>query len=159
MTAWILVSDASRANLYSAELREDDWSLVEAFDHPEGREFSREIEGTSPPGRGQQGNSQGQSQGGRRTALEPRTTPKEAELHRFAHRLSEYLEKAIAKRSFDYLVLVAPPHFLGTLKGSLGQQATKHLRATVDRDLSTLGAADVRQRLVDSVFPLNPASS
>ena len=157
MTAWILVSDASRANLYSAELREDDWSLVEAFDHPEGRELSHESEGESPPGRAQQDSSRGQ--GGRRTALEPRTTPKEAELHRFAHRLSDYLEKAIAKRSFDYLVLVAPPHFLGTLKGTLGQQATKHVRTTVDKDLSMLGAADLRQRLVDSVFPLNPASS
>jgi protein required for attachment to host cells len=157
MTAWILVSDASRANLYSAELREDDWSLVEAFDHPEGRRKSSEFQGESPPGRGQQDSAPGQ--GGRRTALEPRTTPKEAEIHRFAHRLSDYLEKAVANRSFDYLVLVAPPHFLGTLKGSLGQQAAKHLRATVDKDLCTLSAADLRQRLVDSVFPENPASS
>ncbi len=157
MTAWILVSDASRANLYSAELREDDWSLVEAFEHPEGRKMSREIEGTSPPGREQQSGPQGQS--GRRTSLEPQTTPKEAELHRFAHRLTDFLEKAVAKRSFDYLVLVAPPHFLGTLKGSLGQQAAKHLRATVDKDLSTLGAPELRQRLVDSVFPQKSTSS
>ena len=149
MTVWILVSDASRANLYSAELREDPWSLVEAFEHPEGREMSREIEGTSPPGRGQQGDAQG----GRRTALQPRTTPKEAEFERFAHRLSEYLEKAIAKRSFDNLVLVAPPHFLGMLKGSLGPQSAKHLRATVDKELSTLDASELRQRLADTVFP------
>lgn len=154
MTAWILVSDASRANLYSAELREDDWSLVKAFEHPEGREMSREIEATSPPGRGQQG----RAQGGRRTSLEPRTWPKEVEVQRFAQQLTAYLEEAIARRSFDYLVLVAPPHFLGTLKGALGRQAAKHVRATIDKDLSTLDATDLCQRLADTVFPRNPAS-
>jgi protein required for attachment to host cells len=153
MTAWILVSDASRANLYSAELREDDWSLVKAFEHPEGRETSREIEATSPPGRGQQG----KAQGGRRTSLEPRTWPKEAELQRFGQHLASYLEEAIAKRQFDYLVLVAPPHFLGTLKGALGRQAAKHVRATVDKDLSMLDGAELQQRLVETVFPLNPS--
>lgn len=154
MTAWILVSDASRANLYSAELREDDWSLVKAFEHPEGREMSREIEATSPPGRGQQG----KAQGGRRTALEPRTWPKEAEAQRFAQQLANYLEGSIASRQFDYLVLVAPPHFLGMLKGSLGRQAEKHVRAAVDKDLSTLDAAELRKRLVDTVFPPNAPS-
>jgi protein required for attachment to host cells len=154
MTVWILVSDASRAHLYSAELRDDEWSLVESFEHPEGRELSSEIEATSPPGRGQQGSAQG----GRRTALQPRTWPKEAELQRFAQRLSAHLEEAIARRQFDSLVLVAPPHFLGALKDSLGQQTAKHVRATIDKDLSTLGAIDLRQRLVDAVFPLKPTS-
>ena len=154
MTAWILVSDASRAKLFSAEVREDDWSLVKAFEHPEGREMSREIEATSPPGRGQQGGSQG----GRRTSLEPRTWPKEAEVQRFAQQLSGYLEEATTNRSFDYLVLVAPPHFLGKLKDALGRQAARHLRATIDKDLSMLDATDLRERLVDKVFPLKPAS-
>ncbi len=155
MTAWILVSDAGGASLYSAELREDAWSLVQDFDHPEGRELSREIEDTSPPGRGQQGGAQG----GRRTSLEPRTWPKEAELQRFAQQLGDFLEEAIAKRSFDYLVLVAPPHFLGTLKASLGRQAAKHLRGTIDKDLRSLKPSELRQRIVDAVFPTSPAAS
>jgi protein required for attachment to host cells len=149
MTAWILVSDASRAKLYSTELREDDWSLVKEFEHPEGRELSREIADTSPPGRGQQG----QAQGGRRTSYEPRTWPKEAEAQRFAQQLSSYMEEAVAKRQFDYLTLVAPPHFLGVLKGSLGHQAAKLLRTTVDKDLSNLGARELRDRLVNTIFP------
>jgi protein required for attachment to host cells len=90
--------------------------------------------------------------------MQPRTSPKEAWAERFAQHLGKYLDAAIAKRQVDYLVLVAPPHFLGILKGSLGRQAAKHLRATVDKDLSTLDAAELRERLVDTVFPLNPAS-
>jgi protein required for attachment to host cells len=150
MTAWILVSDAGRAKLFSAELREDDWSLVKSFEHPEGRELSREINPTSPPGRAEQS----KAPGGPRTALDPRTWPKEAEAERFAQQLGSYLQDAIARRQFDYLVLVAPPHFLGTLKAALGRQAARHLRATVDKDLSTLDAAELRRRLVDAVFPL-----
>jgi len=154
MTSWILVSDASRAKLYSTELRADDWSHVKSFEHPEGQEMSREIEATSPPGRAQQG----QAQGGRRTALEPRTWPKEAEAERFAQQLATYLEEAIAKRQFDDLVLVAPPRFLGKLNGALGRQAAKHVRATVDKDLSILDAAELQQRLVETVFASNSAS-
>jgi protein required for attachment to host cells len=149
MTVWTVVADSARARVLSAEVREDDWSLVEAFDHPEGREAAREIAPTSPPGRMQQGTTAG----GRHTAFEPRTWPKEAEAERFAQRLADHLEDAVARRQFDYLVLVAPPHFLGTLKGALGPQAAKHLRATVNKDLSTLEPRQLRERLVDEVFP------
>ena len=154
MTTWILVSDASRGKLFSAELREDDWSLVKEFEHPEGRERSSEIKPSSPPGR----THQSKVAGTQRTALDPHTSPKEVETERFAQQLADFLEKAIAKREFDYLVLVAPPHFLGTLHGTLGRQAAKHLRTTVNKDLSMFQAADLRKRLVDTVFPLKPTS-
>jgi protein required for attachment to host cells len=149
MTLWIVVSDASRARVFSSEVRDDDWSLVKEFEHPEGRELSSEISPSGPPGRMQQDSASG----GRRTAMQPRTTPKEAEVERFAKHVGKYLNAAIAKSQVDYLVLVAPPHFLGVLKSALGRQAAKHLRATLDKDLSTLKAADLRERLVDMVFP------
>lgn len=155
MTAWILVGDMSGARLFSAELRDDDWSLVERFEHPEGRQRSREIEATSPPGRAQQS----KAHGARHTALEPRTWPKEAEGERFAQRLCTFLEEAIAQRRYDCLVLVAPPHFLGLLKASLGRQATGHVRAAVDKDLSALDVAELRRRLLGEVFPLEAGSS
>lgn len=148
MTAWILVSDSSRAKLFSTELREHNWALVQQFEHPEGRETSKELDPTAP---GRMLKSKGP--GGRHTSLERHTSPKEAEDKRFASRLAEYLDKAIAKNQYDYLVLVAPPHFLGLLNHSLGEQAKKHLRTTVDKDLSMLEAAELRERLVDTVFP------
>ena len=153
MTAWILVSDLSQARLFTAELREDAWDLLQEFDHPEGREFSREIRPGSPPGRMQQSRGNGQ-----RSAMEPHTTPKEAEAERFARQLSDFLENAQARRQFDYLVLVAPPHFLGLLHGTLGRQTAKHVRAMVDKDYIHLNAAELRKRLVDQVFPLTPAA-
>jgi protein required for attachment to host cells len=148
MTAWILVSDASRSKLLTTELPEHPWTLVEAFEHPEGREASREIRPSSPPGR----MLQSMAKGGRRSAMEPRTTPKEAEVERFAHELCQYLENAASRRQFDVLVLVAPPHFLGILQGALGRQSGKCLRASVNKDLSMFDAAELRKRLGDVVF-------
>jgi protein required for attachment to host cells len=154
MTVWILVSDTSRAKLLSAELREDDWSLVKDFEHPEGRELSKDIV-SSPPGR----SHQSKVAGTQRTAMEPHTPAKEVEADRFAQLLANYLEQATAQRQFDYLVLVAPPHFLGKLHGTLGKQAAKHLRSTVDKDLAMLDAAELRRRLLDVVFPIKAESS
>ena len=150
MTAWILVGDTGHAQLFSAELREDAWTLVEKFENPAGCERSREISDDGPPGRAKQSAAPGAPH----AALEPRTSPKEAEAERFAQQLSTFFEEAIAKRRYDSLVLVAPPHFLGQLKKSLGRQAAKHLRATVDKDLSALDGVAARERLVDEVFPL-----
>lgn len=149
MTAWILVADVGRAKLFSVELPEHPWSLVKAFEHPEGREMSREIRPSSPPGRMQMS----KAKGGRRSSMEPHTWPKEAEAERFAQQLGNYLEAATAKREFDSLFVVAPPHFLGLLHGTLGRQTAKQVRATVDKDLSMLDVAELRARLVDVVFP------
>ena len=34
VATWILVSDTSRAKLFSADKREDDWTLLKVFEHP-----------------------------------------------------------------------------------------------------------------------------
>jgi protein required for attachment to host cells len=126
MTTWILVSDASRAKLFSTELREHDWKLVEEFDHPEGRETSSEIRPTSPPGKSKQSSAPG----AHHTAFQPRTTPKEAEAERFAHLLGKHLDHAVQRAAFDHLVLVAPPHMLGVLREkALHQSGAKPLGA------------------------------
>jgi protein required for attachment to host cells len=148
VTTWILVSDTSRAKLFSAEKREGDWALVKDFEHPEGREFSKEIRPSGPPGRMQKSKGAGS-----RSSMEPHTWPKEAEAERFAEHLAQYLDEALGKRAFEALVLVAPPHFLGMLHGTLGKQTGKHLKATVDKDLVMLESADIRERLLDVAFP------
>jgi protein required for attachment to host cells len=134
--------------LFSAEKREDDWSMVKSFEHPEGRELSSEIRPSSPPGRMQKSKGSGA-----RSAVEPHTWPKEADAERFAKLLASYLDEAVAKGEIASLVLVAPPHFLGVLHGTLARQSVKHLQATVHKDLVMFDAAEIRQRLIDDVFP------
>ena len=146
MTTWILISNSSHAVLFTSDKREHDWTLVKSFEHREGRELSSEIRPTSPPGRMQ-------TDSGRHSAAEPHTTPKDAEAEHFATLLANYLDQATAKGQLESLILVAPPHFLGLLHSTLGQQTTKHLKATVHKDLALLDAAELRKRLIDQVYP------
>jgi protein required for attachment to host cells len=155
MTTWILVGDASRIRIFATAIRDDAWSLVKEFEHLEGRQLSSELQPSSPPGRVQQG----KAAGARHTALEPATSPKEAEAERFAHQLSEFLEEATASRSFDHLVLVAPPHFLGVLHAKLGRQTARLLQATLNKDLVRLQPAELRERLLDQVYPRQPTAN
>ena len=97
MATWILVSDTSRAKLFSAGKREDDWTLLKDFEHPEGRELSKDISPSAPPGRMQQS----KGLGARRTSMEPHTWPKEALAERFAELLAHYLEEALGRNAFD----------------------------------------------------------
>ncbi len=154
MTTAILVSDSSRARLFSTNKRHDAWSLAKEFEHPEGRQTSSEISPSSPPGRSQQSTARG----ARHTAFEPQTTPKEAEVERFAQHLADYLKKAVDRGEFEGLVLVAPPHLLGILRDTLDPHTARHVRATINKDLNMFPAAELRERLLDTVFPLNPAA-
>jgi len=48
---------------------------------------------------------------------------------------------------FSRWVLVAPPHLLGALKKSLTPELTKHLMATVDKDLSHVPSPELPETL------------
>ncbi len=54
---------------------------------------------------------------------------------RFVRELGDYLEKARHKGQFDNLVLIAPPHFLGTLRKHLTKGCLALIAQTVDKDL------------------------
>ncbi|MGD9722938.1 MAG: host attachment protein [Pirellulales bacterium] len=147
MTTWILVGDASRAKLFTVELPEQPWSLVEEFENASAHVTSKELSPTAPGKTKMSGSTRS-----RHTALEPRTTPKEAELERFVQRLVDHLQLAAARREFDRLVLVAPPHFLGLVHAKLDKQTARQLAATIDKDLVMLADREIRERLSDEVF-------
>lgn len=147
MTTWILIADTSRAKLLSAELPEEAWTPVETFENTSAHLTSKELSPT-PPGKMKQSGATKS----RHTALEPRTTPKEAELERFVHRLVNYLEDAMARRAYDRLALVAPPRLLGMLRKALGKQIASRMQAAIDKDLVALDNDEIRERLSAEVF-------
>ncbi len=149
MSTWILIADASQARIFASGLREAPWTLVKELDNPQGRLASHEIHPSSPPGRMQES----KDLGARRSSMEPHTTPKEAAGERFAHELAELIEAARNHVQFERLVLVAPPHFLGVLRGLLSGPSAARVTAAVDKDLVAFSAAEVRERLLDVAFP------
>lgn len=149
MVTWILVTDTASGRLFSTELPEDMWTLVQAFQHPESREPARDSRTTAPYGR----THQGAGHGGVQSAFEPHTSPLEIEHGHFAAELGKFLEKARVENKFDELVLVAAPHFLGQLKNALPAQTLKRLKTTIDKDLNQLKPAEIRERVVELIFP------
>ena len=146
MAIWILVSDASRATLYSTEKQGDDWVVVGMYQHPESRLKNSELSPTAP---GHAAKSKG---GARHTTLEPDTSPKEAEAEHFAKQLATVLSEGTNAHQFDGLVLVAPAHFLGLMRQRLCSETEKHLRKIVSKDYTSIDAREVRKRLEAIVF-------
>lgn len=146
MSIWVLVCDASRAVLYTAEKRGDDWLPLGSYSHPESRLKNSQLTPTEP------GHSLKSKGGSRRTVLESSTTPKLAEKGRFAQELAEVLNTGASKQSFDGLVLVAPPQFAGLLDQHLSADAKRRVTATIHKDYTVADARELRQRLEDAVF-------
>lgn len=141
MNTWIVVCDASRARLFSANGSKGPWKLVHSLEHPESRLQDSEL---SDRERGRQQQSGG---AGGRPAMEPVTAPKEVEREAFAAELGRLLDHEYDVNSYTDLVLVAPPHFLGLLRKNLAAKLRKHVIGDLDKDFSMLPLHNLQPRI------------
>jgi protein required for attachment to host cells len=139
---WIVIADGMHARI----LRQDKRGapLAPAFDQelfePAVHGFSRNLR-RDAPGRA--------FDTGGRHAMEPRTDPKTHEKHLFARRVAEVINDAALRKSFDQLVLVAPPKTLGELRTQLRDNAKKLVIGEIDRDLVKTPAPELPEHLSD----------
>ena len=124
----IVVADSARARIFT--LSEAGGKLQEIADlsHPESRLHDTELSSDLP---GRTFDSHGQG----RHAMEQATDPKEREAHAFAVEIARYVERSQRDGSFDSLVLVAPPKFLGRLRPELSKAAREALIGELDKNL------------------------
>jgi protein required for attachment to host cells len=146
MSTWILVSDASRARLFSTNGEtKNGWKLIEELTHPESR-MHESVE-TGKEGRVHQPASRGHV-----LAVDPVSSQKEIERERFAQQLAQLLDHRYDQRSYKELVIVAPPAFLGSLRRNMPAKVTKHIVATVDKDY-TLDPVHRLQEHLEAYLP------
>lgn len=146
MPVWILVGDSSRAVIYSALNQGADWEEVDSFVHPASRLKSSELSSTEP-------GHASQSKGGvRHTAMEPQTTPQEAEKEHFAQQMADVLNTGASSQHFDQLVVVAPAHFASLLEHHLSSVSKKRLRTVIHKDYRFKSAHEACENLKDAVF-------
>ena len=138
-TTWILVGDASRARIFAFDKDDGPWALVQEIDHPLGRARTSELV-TDRAGR--------QREIG--PSLEGHMDPAEQESHRFAEKLGHLVGKGFDEHRYARLLLVAPPRFLGYLRGVLREPVLRHVLRSVDKDYTHHEARELR-RLLD--FP------
>lgn len=152
LVVWVLVGDAGRARIFSCVAgklaRLNRFALVESFDHAESRAHVRDLI-SDATGR-QKGMGYAPGKNGmpkHRTGLDPRQVVKDDVALRFARDLVATLERGADNHRYDALVLIAPPHFLGMLKGELGNGCARRLRETVGKDYANLPDHAIREKL------------
>jgi len=134
---WVCVADSAGATLYLSQGPGTPFTMLDRI-VPDLVENEPER-----PGRVHE------SAGPTRHAMEPRTDPARVEKQQVAHVVGEHLNAAAAVGSFDRLILVAPPRFLGDLRQALGDNAQKAVILEVNKELTRLDPKALREKLAE----------
>ncbi len=137
---WVLVADSSRARLFEAAgamaALEERTDLV----MPSARLQEQELVSDRP---GRTFDSFGEG----RHAMEPPTAAKDIASGRFAAEIAALLESERQRGTYTRLVLVAPPAFLGQLRGALSDSVSALISAELDKHLVQLAPEAIRGHL------------
>ncbi|WP_018934683.1 host attachment protein [Thioalkalivibrio sp. ALJ24] len=147
-TVWIVVADAARARILSCEGRAcSNMQDVEALTHSQSRAHNQDLVSDRP------GRSWSSSTGDGRHAMQDPTDPAAVERERFARELAERLREAHHAGSFQHLVIVAAPSFLGALRDTLDRQVAQTVTAEVSKNVAKVEKpADLRKHLPDFLY-------
>ncbi|MDX9768464.1 MAG: host attachment protein [Ectothiorhodospiraceae bacterium] len=140
MTTWVVVADASRARIFSAEKSFSPLVEIEGIAHPEARLHDQELISDRP---GRTFDSAGEG----RHAMGKETPPKKHEITRFAKELCDRVNNARATGVFSKLYIIAAPAFLGTMRGCMDDVTQKAVVGEVDKNLTTHAVEDIRRHL------------
>ncbi|WP_018954464.1 host attachment protein [Thioalkalivibrio sulfidiphilus] len=142
MTTWVIVADASRARIFSAEKSFSALQEVEDISHPEGRLHDQDLN-SDRPGRAFDSTGDG------RHAMGKEVPPKKQEAVRFAKVLCDRLNNARATGVFEKLYIVAAPAFLGTMRQCMNSVTQKSIVGELDKNLTTHDVDTIRSHLPD----------
>jgi protein required for attachment to host cells len=133
----ILVADASRARLFSAENHPRHLKLERWWDNPDGRALSQELS-RHMPGRVQKAGSPGT-----RSGLAPRTPAQESAVERFARRLATELQYETFTKDYDTISIIAPSYLIVELSALLSRTVRSRLHGTLGKDLTHLSDVEI----------------
>jgi protein required for attachment to host cells len=136
---WILVGNASRVRLFSADAKGEDWDLLEEFRHDESRARNADLQE-------QRDNPNAGTLHGPAAENEP-DGRRELEHERFARELSSRLDRGVDAHAFERLIIAAPPDFLGKLRRSLSKRVLQRLMMDMDADYSNVPARELPGRV------------
>lgn len=139
---WVLAADNSRARIFETSKRNILENEIETMANPAGRQSIHEIV-DDRPGR----SPHPASDGGKRVAYAPSSDPKKLEVQQFARTLAKILNNGARDNSFEKLYIIAPPAFLGMIRGELGAQAQKKIQGEIDKNLAQLKMEEIRKHL------------
>lgn len=141
-TQWILLANASVARLFRRESPTDALVPLTTMEHPQSRLKGTQL-ADDRPGH----HATDSSPGGNR--YEPRADARRKEHQHFAAEIAKHLDTALAAGEFSSLWILASSPFLGEINAQLTPAVSRHVLLAVDTDLTSLGLAELEQRLAD----------
>ena len=139
---WVVVADASRAEIYMRQKRHSPLEVVQNLAEPRARAKEQDLTADGP---GRTFDSGGQG----RHALEPGHGAKEHLQTTFAHRIAGLLESGRKAGRYKHLIIVAAPALLGELRATLGEATRTLVAAEYAKDLAGHSPATVAE-LIDA---------
>jgi protein required for attachment to host cells len=135
---WVLVADGAKARLLALDKTAHAVAEIEDFTNPDAR--GREPARDRPP---RTHDRFGES----RHAIEAHTTEREKTTRAFARELTDVLQRGHADHRYEDLILVAPPHFLGTLNAELDATVRDCVSLALPKDLTSADAKVILEHL------------
>jgi len=140
---WVVIADAARARVFETRGRGKGLAAVEDMAMEAELAPSREL-ASDRPGRSFE------SVGSTRHAMEG-SDPHREQKRQFARRIADAVASRQATKSFDRLVLVAPPVTMGDLRAVLSGKVRAAVTAEVVADLTKTPVSDLPAHLADHV--------
>ncbi|ARU31118.1 hypothetical protein CAP31_05105 [Sulfuriferula sp. AH1] len=143
-TTWVLVANASKANLYVNHGPHKGLELVKTFQHVESRE--KALERTSDrPGHYQTGS-------GAHGAFSQPTDPKQHEEDKFAAELASELETGRTSNRYTRLIIMASDPFMGKLNNQLPAHVRALATDTIEKDYTYLTERELASHLENILY-------
>jgi protein required for attachment to host cells len=142
---WIVVTDSTRARIFSHDKKGQALLMVKEMRHPESRMHGSELEADRP-------GTSFQSKGPGKHAMSQQVSPKEHEAWKLSKELADALDHARMEDKFDQLVLVAAPRFLGNMRKTLSDQVNRLVTAELDKNIAHLPENEILAHLPESVM-------
>lgn len=141
---WILVANASTAHLYLNTGPRKGLKKIKEFDHAASREKGSRLVSDRPGHNQSHGNGHG--------SLVPATDPKQNEARHFALELAKTLEQGRKVNEYQRLILVAPPSFMGMLKGSLDGHVLDKVSDSFEKDYTKATEKELASHLENCIY-------
>ncbi len=135
-----MLADQAHAKIYVRESRLDPLVLHADLSHPPAQRKQNDM-GVDRPGRAQE------SMNSQRHSYDDHASFPEQESRVFLQKVAEVIDKGSSSGALDNLILVALPKTRETLKSSLGKQSLEKCTAEYSKNLVSIAAHTLTERL------------
>jgi len=138
LNTWVLVADSSCAKIFKSDGRnilQEVSDLVHYQSKIHQQDMTTDLPGSNTGG------------GGSKHNLEGQTDVKEYEASNFAREINEYLKAGQHSGQFNQLIVVAPPEFLGILRGIFKADISRLISHEINKDLVKFSTPEIREHV------------